>query len=67
VARFWLRATRDDTLTLETFRDGRAYPALQTEPEVKRYAEAEEFTPFWNQTVLAGKHVERERCGTFTN
>ncbi len=67
VARFWLRATRDDTLTLETFRDGRAYPPLQTEPEVKRYAEAEEFTPFWNQTVLAGNHVERERCGTFTN
>jgi len=67
VARFWLRATRKGALTFESFRDGRAYPALQTVVTMHRYSEAKEFTPFWDETVLAGTHKETESCDTFTN
>jgi len=61
--RFWLRATGDRSVTLETFRDGKKYPPLQAETSTL-YREAEAFTPLWGETLLGGDHKDEEVCDT---
>lgn len=67
VVRVWLRASNDKKLSLETFRDGRAHPPLSSALNISRYAENEEFTPFWDATELGAKHSDEERCSDFEN
>ena len=56
---FWLRETRDSTLTFESFRNGRMHPALQTETTVERSA-TDTWTPFWDVTPTDTQHEETE-------
>ena len=62
-ARIWLRETTKGDLTVEVFRDWRENPIVETAVSPKLYP-TDDPPPFWNETELGGKHVDKLRPTT---
>ena len=58
--KIWLKETIKGKLSVEVFRDWRDYPVVETAVSPDLYP-TDDPPPFWNETVLGGKHSDKLR------